>query len=109
MEDAHLVAMDLRGFTPANRGCLYEIETLVAMVPAARIAFLVDATTDLHLLRRTLANALARLDPASPNAADGAAPRLLQTARSDRAAVRALLHLADQVLAADQRRKPAPA
>jgi hypothetical protein len=109
MKDAHLVAMDLRGFTPANQGCLYEIETLMATVPAARIAFLVDATTDLDLLRRTLANALARLDPASPNAGGGVAPRLLQTAGSDSAAVRALRHLGDQVLAADAdgRSKPA--
>jgi hypothetical protein len=109
MEDAHLVAMDLRGFSPANQGCLFEIETLVARVPAARIAFLVDATTDLELLRRALAEAIGRLPPASPNAGGTAAPRLLQTQGSDRAAVRALLHLADEVLIAEPQRKLAAA
>lgn len=107
MEDAHLVAMDLRGFSPANQGCLFEIETLVAKVPAARIAFLVDRTTDLDLLRRTIAAAMRRLSPASPNAAGTAAPRLLQTQGSERAAVRALLHLADRALIAGQEGKAA--
>jgi hypothetical protein len=109
MEDAHLVAMDLRGFSPANQGCLFEIETLVARVPAGRIAFLIDGTTDLDLLRRAIGAAIARLDPSSPNAGGAAPPRLLQTQGSNRAAVRALLHLADQVLIADPQRKLAVA
>ncbi len=108
MSDAQLVAMDLRGFNSTNQGCLFEIETLMARVPAARIAFLVDATTDLDLLRRTLAEAVGRLGPASPNAG-GAAPRLLQTAGSNRAAVRALLHLADEVLVTDGQGRIKPA
>ncbi|MFO1154826.1 MAG: hypothetical protein U1E42_14365 [Rhodospirillales bacterium] len=97
MEGAHLVAMDLRGFTPANQGCVFEIETLVARVPAARIAFLVDATTDLNLLRQILAGA--RADPSSSREVGDVAPRILRTAGTDRT-VRALLHLADEALIA---------
>ena len=91
--------MDLRGFSPARKGCLFEIETLVARVPAARIAFLIDRTTDLDLLRATLACAMARLDPTSPNAHGAVSLRVLQIAGRDQPAVRALLHLADDVLA----------
>jgi hypothetical protein len=65
--DADAVFMDLRGFTPNNRGCIFEIEQLIAWVPLNRIVLLVDKTTDVPLLEHTLAAAWQRIPAESPN------------------------------------------
>ena len=44
MGEASLVAMDLRGFGPHRRGCVYELETLLDTVPLDRLVFLIDWT-----------------------------------------------------------------
>jgi hypothetical protein len=67
VDDSDVVLMDLRGFSRANTGCVFEIEQLAALVPLAKVIFLVDARTDDALLRETLASAAARLGPDSPN------------------------------------------
>jgi hypothetical protein len=54
---ADAVFMDLRGFNAKNCGCIYEIKLLVQVVPMDRVVLLVDSTTDVPLLERTLATA----------------------------------------------------
>ena len=48
------MAMDLRGFSPDNKGCIFALESLVAHVPLGKIILLVDATMDNGFLRQTL-------------------------------------------------------
>jgi hypothetical protein len=69
--EAAAVLMDLRGFTPANRGCIFEIEELVAAVPVDRIVLLVDPSTDVPFLEQTLEDAWRAMPGDSPNAAVG--------------------------------------
>ena len=54
---ADAVLMDLRGFSPSNRGCIFEIEQLIASVPVPRIVLLIDRTTDRPFLEQTLQDA----------------------------------------------------
>ena len=85
--DASAVLMDLRGFTAANQGCILEIEELIAAVPIARIVLLVDRSTDLPALERTLERAWRIRPDQSPNRGPGehrlrllqASPRRLRT------------------------------
>jgi hypothetical protein len=53
--DSDAVLMDLRGFLPANQGCVFEINELLNVVPLGRLVVVVDATTDLAFLRETFA------------------------------------------------------
>jgi hypothetical protein len=62
-----VVLMDLRGFTPLQKGCAFEIEALMGTVPSPRVLFLVDESTDHPFLRRTFEEALARLAADAPN------------------------------------------
>jgi hypothetical protein len=62
-----VVLMDLRGFSPANSGCTYEVGELLNVVPSDRITIVVDRFTDEAFLERTLADARARLAEGSPN------------------------------------------
>jgi hypothetical protein len=88
--DAHGVLMDLRGFAPANRGCIFEIEQLIASIPLPRIVLLVDGTTDLAFLEQTLRAAWRTMPAAARNAAPGrysirllrASPRSARTAET---------------------------
>jgi hypothetical protein len=65
MSDA--VLMDLRSFSPANQGCLFELGRLVDAVDLARVVFLVDGTTRLEFLHSTMAQLWAQASAASPN------------------------------------------
>lgn len=49
------VLMDLRSFGPANRGCEFELGLLLERVDLTRVLFLVDASTDVAHLEKTLA------------------------------------------------------
>jgi hypothetical protein len=69
--DADAVLMDLRGFTPANRGCIFEIEQLIASVALDRIVLLVDDSTDVPFLEQTLQGAWRAMPGDSPNAGAG--------------------------------------
>jgi hypothetical protein len=65
---ADAVLMDLRGFTPENEGCVFEIEQLITFVPLRRVLLLVDHSTDLAFLETKL-HATWRVMPGdSPNA-----------------------------------------
>ena len=69
--DASAVLMDLRGFSPANQGCIFEIEELIAAVPVHRVVLLIDDSTDVPFLERTLAKTLQAMPADSPNVAAG--------------------------------------
>jgi hypothetical protein len=99
MANSDLVAMDLRGFSPANQGCLFELQSLIDTVPVARVVLLADASTDAPFLRQTLSECWQRMDAASPNRRATDPLTLLETGGRDVAAVAALLAIADQVVA----------
>jgi hypothetical protein len=97
MGEASLVAMDLRGFGPHRRGCVYEIETLLDTVPLDRLVFLLDWSTDRKGLEAVLFAHWQRLAVDSPNlASPHPAVRLLDVGSGDSAAVRTLLAIAEQ-------------
>jgi hypothetical protein len=54
VERARVVLMDLRGFTKANAGCVFELEQLSALGAAGRCVFVIDSTTDRALVERSL-------------------------------------------------------
>jgi hypothetical protein len=82
---ADALLMDLRSFTSANQGCIFEIEHLVTEVPLDRVVLLVDTVTDLPLLEQTLRRAWSVLPHDSPNAGAGQhTVRILQASSSGR-------------------------
>jgi hypothetical protein len=96
MGEASLVAMDLRGFGPHRRGCVYELETLLDTVPLDRLVFLIDWSTDRQGLEGVLFSHWQRLATDSPNLAlPHPAVRLLDVGGGDAAAVRQLLAIAE--------------
>lgn len=66
--EADSVFMDLRGFNSSNEGCVFEIEQLLAIVPAQRITLLIDKTSDQAFLEQTLRGAIRKIPQDSPNA-----------------------------------------
>jgi hypothetical protein len=97
MGTASLVAMDLRGFGPHRRGCVYELETLLDTVPLDRLVFLIDWSTDRKGLEEILFAHWQRLAADSPNlVAAHPTLRLLDVSGSDAMAVRHLLAIAEQ-------------
>ena len=94
MAQSDLVAMDLRGFTSTKKGCLFELGVLMETVPLARVALLIDRTTDEPLLRRTLADLWTKITVRSPNATLGLANlRIIDLAGGYSTAVRRLMQL----------------
>ena len=55
--------MDLRGFTSANTGCVFELQTLAERAALAKVLFVVDVTTELHAVRRALLQGSERVRP----------------------------------------------
>jgi tetratricopeptide (TPR) repeat protein len=94
MANCDLVAMDLRGFSPDNKGCIFELQSLVANVPLGKIMLLVDATTDTGFLRQTLDTCWGR----SVRASETGSLVLLDTRGGDPLAVDTLMALADEAL-----------
>jgi hypothetical protein len=91
---AHAVLMDLRGFTSKNRGCIFEIEQLIASVPLQCIVLLVDRSTDVPFLEQILQRAWRIVPTDSPNAIAGEhRVRILQASSSHRHTLNALLSL----------------
>ena len=60
-----MVVMDLRGFTRQSKGCLYELQQIVASIAADRIVLIADRATDQALLEETLGRAWAQAPGAS--------------------------------------------
>jgi hypothetical protein len=61
------VLMDLRGFSPTNLGCVFEIQALVNLVPLPLVVLIVDSTTDVSFLQNVLDEAIATASIKSPN------------------------------------------
>jgi len=66
--------MDLRRFSPQNAGCIFEINTLISLMLADRLVFIIDKTTDESFLRKTIQRAWSQLPPDSPNLRCSASP-----------------------------------
>lgn len=56
LDSSDIVLMDLRSFSSANAGCVYELDQLMSRLPPDRIVFVYDHSTDLRLLGSCLAN-----------------------------------------------------
>ncbi|UCD81976.1 MAG: hypothetical protein JSW26_11275, partial [Desulfobacterales bacterium] len=61
------VLMDLRSFSPANQGCLYELQELLRNVSLLRILLVIDDTTDRIFLEQTLHRLWKGVGENSPN------------------------------------------
>ena len=61
------VLMDLRGFSPQNAGCVFEIDELISVVALERVVFIVDGTTDESFLRTTMNQSWSKMRSTSPN------------------------------------------
>jgi hypothetical protein len=88
-----VVVMDLRGFTEAHWGCVYELEQLVRYLPMEAIVLVSDKSTDFAALARLLGQAwrdaaadagprtgyvsLVRVDRGSPTELDALMERLV--------------------------------
>ena len=94
MARSDLVAMDLRDFGPDNQGCIFELQALIDLVPAARVALLVDGSTRREFLQATIADCLTRVPITSPNARAGVQLTLVDVARGEQATVDQLLRMA---------------
>ncbi|RNC67178.1 MAG: hypothetical protein ED859_15865 [Desulfuromonadales bacterium] len=88
-----VVLMDLRGFSPQNAGCAYELHELVSAAPLERVVIAMDATTDAGFLERTLHDAWAAMRPDSPNRSGQAEVRIVRLTSSGDRGLFALLGL----------------
>lgn len=85
------VLMDLRSFGPNNAGCVFELRTLVDVVPMARCVLVIDDSTDRAFLSRTLDEAWQHVDARSPNRGTTAAAAPLHRLDRRHAGMQALL------------------
>ena len=93
-QKADAVLMDLRGFMSKHRGCIFEIEQLIASVPLQRIVLLVDRSTDVPFLEQILQRAWRTIPTDSPIAIAGEhRVRILQASSSHRYTLNAVLGL----------------
>jgi hypothetical protein len=65
--EADAVLMDLRSFSPANQGCIFELRQLLETVPLRGVVFLIDDTTDREFLERVLRDSWRGVRPDSVN------------------------------------------
>ena len=66
-DDSDAVLMDLRGFTQANAGCVFEIQEIFNVVSLARAVFAIDDSTDQTFMRQTMEHAWRQVKDRSPN------------------------------------------
>ena len=90
---ADVVLMDLRGFSPANQGCLFELQHLVDSVDLRRVVFLFDENTDRAFLLRTLEDAWRAHDRPSQRPLPPPEARLARVGENTSSEVRGLLKL----------------
>jgi hypothetical protein len=67
VEKSDVVLMDLRGFSPQNAGCVYEVHELVNSAFLGRVIITTDNTTDVPFLEKTLKDAWEGMRRGSPN------------------------------------------
>ena len=60
IDESDAVLMDLRGFSRANAGCVFELEELKKLGAPERVLFIVDPTTDQRFLNETLGEGASR-------------------------------------------------
>jgi hypothetical protein len=94
MAHSDLVAMDLRDFGPDNQGCVFELQALLDLVPAQRVALLVDKSTRLDFLDTTIEACRGRVPATSPNVQASARMTLVNIDGGEQAAVDQLLRMA---------------
>jgi hypothetical protein len=100
MACSDLAAMDLRGFTAARRGCVFELGALVDCLPLKRVVLLVDSTTDMALLRDTLDGVWKTMAMGSPNrCGDANHVRIIDMNAGYTRAVRRIMAIGDEVMA----------
>lgn len=75
--DSDGVLVDLRGFSRENAGVVFELTTLVDVVPLERVVLVTDATTDEAFLQETIQQARARTSADSPNRTADRRPALV--------------------------------
>jgi hypothetical protein len=56
IDKSQVVLMDLRGFSPDNMGCVFEIEEILTRAEPGGIVFIIDQTTDHAFLKDCLQN-----------------------------------------------------
>jgi hypothetical protein len=94
-----LVVMDLRGFTAERRGCIFELSALIDTLALERVVLLTDRTTDMALLRQTIAGLWETMDTRSPNAgSDSGKLRVIELQRGYARAVRRIMEIGDGVM-----------
>jgi hypothetical protein len=71
-DESDAVLMDLRSFTQANAGCVFEIHELFNIVALERIVFVIDDSTDQDFMRQTMEQAWRQIKDRSPNRRSGA-------------------------------------
>jgi len=74
LDKSDVVLMDLRGFSPVNRGATYELGHLIDRFPTARLLLLADETTDMQFLTESLRLAWESMAAGSPNRRASSAP-----------------------------------
>ena len=67
VRESDAVLMDLRGFSPSNKGVIFEIHELLNVVPLNEVVFVIDGTTNDDFLRDVFAEGRASLAADSPN------------------------------------------
>lgn len=88
------IVMDLRSFSPANQGCIFELGRLVNGVDLNRVLFLVDRTTDRGFLEATLQRLWQSMSVDSPNqAAASPTARAFKIERQSEGELKALLRI----------------
>lgn len=97
--DSGMVVMDLRSFSPENKGCIFELQALIDGVRLDRVVLLIDGTTDLSFLQNTLFLLWERMSGASPNLqGDAVTLRLLRIEGRNAAGVSRLLRICDRIM-----------
>ena len=91
MARSDVAAMDLRGFGPENQGCVFELHSLLDLVPAQRIALLVDRTTKIDFLQATVQSCLDRMSAISPDLLNDGHITVLEVDSNELAVVKRLL------------------
>jgi hypothetical protein len=67
VDQSDAVLMDLRGFSPQNAGCVFEINELINLIQLGRIVFVIDKTTDEQFMRQVMEQSWNGMRPTSPN------------------------------------------
>lgn len=92
-DNSDAVLMDLRGFSQANAGCVFEIHELFNVVPLARAVFAIDDGTDQRFMRDTMEQAWRQVKGRSPNRRLAAGQvQLVQLTDTDRSSMQDLLY-----------------